>query len=125
MKRLSKNKKRSFLFSKPVIIIEIILIVLLLRGVWGVYSKYERAKQTKDNIQIEFGKINDRYLKLESRVEYLGTDFAQEEAMRERFNVGKEGEEVIRIVNKEVSVEEDIVVKDKSFWRRIIGVFGL
>jgi len=122
MKRLSRDKKIAFLSSKPFIILEIIFIVLIFRGVWGVYDKYKRAEETRDNTQAEFEKVNDRYLKLEKRVEYLGTDFAQEEALRERFNVLKEGEEVIRMVNKETEIEEDIVEEEKGFWKNIFGL---
>jgi len=124
MKPLSKDKKISIWYSKPLIILEIILIVLLFKGVWGVYAKYKRASNTMDNTQIEFNKVDDRYNKLQNKVDYLGTEFAQEEAMRERFDVIHPGEEVIKLVNKEVQVQEVEIVEKKGFWKKVISIFG-
>ena len=112
-------------YSKPVIVIELVLIFLLIRGVWGVYAKYQRASDTRDNTQIEFNKVDERHAKLEDKVEYLGTEFAQEEALRERFDVVAPGEEVIKLVNKEIEEEEVIIVERKGLWKRFIGIFGL
>lgn len=112
-------------YSKPVIILEIILIILLVRGVWSVYVKYKRAADTRDNTQIEFDKVNKRHIELEEKVAYLSTDFAQEEALRERFDVVAPGEEVIKLVNKEVEVDDYIPLEKKGFWKKFIGIFGL
>ena len=98
------------------------MIVLLFKGVWGVYAKYKRASNTMDNTQIEFNKVDDRYNKLQNKVDYLGTEFAQEEAMRERFDVIHPGEEVIKLVNKEVQVQEVEIVEKKGFWKKVGGL---
>lgn len=124
MKPLARDKKKSIWCSKPVIIVEIILLILLTKGVFNVYGKYQRASDTRDNIQKEFDRVSERHNKLEKRVEYLGTDFAQEEAMRERFDVLLPGEEVIKLVDREVEVENDVEVEEKGFWSRLISVFG-
>jgi len=124
MKLLKENKKISWWFSKPIIVLEIILLVLLVKGVFGVYEKYLRAKEERDNITIEYNRVEERFVNLESKVDYLGTDFAREEVIRERFDVSLPGENVIKLVDKEIEVREVEVKEEKGFWRGLIGIFG-
>ena len=121
MKRLKVEKKISWWFSKPIIILEIIILILLFKGVAGVYSKYKRAEGKKENTQIEFDRVEGRYIKLGDKVEYLDSSFAQEEAFRERFDVVLPGEEVIKLVDKEIEVKEIKKIEKKGFWSRIFG----
>lgn len=124
MKPLRTDKKISWWFSKPVILIEIILIILILKGVFGVYLKYSRAAESRDNIEAEYNRVEERYETLGFKVQYLETEFAQEEAIRERFDVALPGESVIKLVDKEIEIIEKKEKEEVGFWRGLIGIFG-
>ena len=124
MKPLLKDKKIAWWYSKPIILIELILVFLLFKGVVGVWSKYNRAAETRDNIQVEYTRVEERYSTLENKVKYLETDFAKEEAIRERFDVALPGENVIKLVDKEIEITEPIQKEKEGFWSGLIKIFG-
>jgi cell division protein FtsB len=101
-----KRKIRSLLYSKPVI-----AVLVLLSGFLAVsaYNRYEIAAETKERLearQAELDKLEERAQMLEARVEHLKDERGVEEELRTRFDVAKEGEEVVIILE---DAEVDVV----------------
>ncbi len=94
-----KRKIRSFLYSK-VVIAGLFLVAMALS--FPVYNRYTVAQDMKAKLEtkrIELEEIKLRAQTLESKVDYLGNERGVEEELRNRFDVAKEGEQVIILLD--------------------------
>jgi cell division protein FtsB len=103
-----KRKIRSTLYSKPVIGLLVVVSGFL---IVSAYNRYEVAHETKHRLdvrQAELDALKEREASLEAKVRYLEDDRGVEEELRSRFDVAKEGEEVVIIMDdrSEVSSQE-------------------
>lgn len=114
-----KNRVLKKVYSIPVLILLLVILFFVLRGTWGVY---QRASLSKDKLmlaQVEVTELKKRQENISSKISRLNTNTGIEEEIREKFNVVKEGEEMVVIIDKEKDVEEDLTPKKKSFFEKI------
>ncbi len=120
-----KRKIRGVLYSKPVI--GVILIVTLLLS-YSVYGRYTVARDMQDKLEAKRASLEElkgRASVLESKVEYLEDERGIEEELRNRFDVAREGEQVIILLDADrgqkkpdvpmVRIEENSQEMKKSF----------
>ncbi len=74
------------------------LLVILLRGVWDVYQKEGDSRALRREAEVELHDLRLREVELRSEISSLSTERGREEALRHRFNVGKEDEGMVVIV---------------------------
>ena len=94
-----KRKIRSFLYSKTVFVLLLILIILLSIS---AYNRFKVAQDTKKRLEErrdDLEALETRAEILDSKVEYLEDARGIEEELRNRFDVAKEGEQVIIIID--------------------------
>ncbi len=95
-----KRKIRSIVYSKPVVgILAIVTIVLS----FSVYHRYTVAEEMKQKLNVreeELNELKHRAATLESKVQYLRDERGIEEELRNRFDVVKDGEQVIILVDE-------------------------
>jgi hypothetical protein len=96
-----KKKITEYLYSKPSIFILGIITVFLAFAVYARFSVERLMEARKLETQLERQELIERKLQLEERVEYLSGDRGIEEEIRKHFDVAKEGEQVVIIVDKE------------------------
>ena len=63
---------------------------------------------------------------MQAKIDYLNSERGLEEEIRDKFNVAKEGEEVIVIVGPEIGKPDDTKKEGslvKGLWSRILDVF--
>lgn len=94
-----KRKIRSILYSKVTIGILFILVGFLLMSVYERYSVEREMTAKREAKERELHDLEYRAAVLESKVEDLRDARGVEEELRNRFDVAKEGEEVIVIVD--------------------------
>ncbi len=105
-----KRKIKQWLYSWPFIVILIIISVFLIHGVWGVYQQ-ERLTRINKSQRLEYLKgLKTREDALQKEINHLNTKRGMEEEIRQKFEVAKNGEKVIVIVEPPVS---DSGVEDK------------
>lgn len=111
-----KRKLRSILLSLPMLLVLLVIVFGLAYAAWNVYEK-ERATRGKwQERRVELEGLRAREALLEEEIERLGTKRGVEEEVRKTFDVVKEGERVIVIVDPPER-REDVAVSDKaSFW---------
>lgn len=103
-----------------------VLILVLLLGV-SVFQRYTIERATADRLnasQAELQSLKEREAAIEEKVEYLQNDSGIEAEIRKHFDVAKEGEQVVVLVNEpEVIVEEPEVeiVQERPWWDRIFS----
>lgn len=79
----------------------VVLLVMLafgMQGVWGVYEKERGSRQLRIEAEAELKDLEMRETQLRTDISSLSTDRGVEEALRERYELGKEKEGVIVIV---------------------------
>lgn len=119
-----KHQFRKRLYSKTMLIILFIFIILIARGVLNVYAKEKASRAELDRIQKEQLTVQDRYNSVAQNSERLKTEEGIEAEIRGKFDVAKTGEGVIVIVDREVPkpIEEKKGVFRK-IWDSVFNVF--
>lgn len=95
-----KRKIKSILYSK--VVVGILLLISVLLSV-SVYNRFVAAKEMQvklDSRRTALHELEQRAEMLRAKVEYLDNDRGVEEELRNRFDVAREGEQVIILVNK-------------------------
>ena len=98
-----KRKIRRILFSKSMIGGIFILTVLLS---FSVYERYTIAKEIQAKLDAKYTELHElemRAQSLQAKVEYLKDDRGIEEELRSRFDVAKEGEQVVILLDSKQS----------------------
>ncbi len=117
----NKRSSTKFLYSKYVIFLLIILLVIMGHAVYRAYGKYERSKQALTLAEIELEKLQSRKAILDEELADLETVEGKERAVRERFGLVKEGEKLIVLIEDD-SPEPQIIEK-KTWWERFLDIF--
>lgn len=118
-----KRKLKKILYSKLTLIILGIIVIWFSFAAWNMYKK-ERDTRLKRVEQKEIlNELKTRKMSLSEEIERLNTEYGIEQEVRSKFEVGKEGEEMIVIVDN--FEEKDINIKDakKTFWQKIFNWF--
>ena len=120
-KRATGRKK----YSKTLLFIMVVVLLLLVKGVFSVYSKERESQSEIDRIQSQKAELQKRYENITEQSEALKSTTGVESEIRNKFDVVKEGEKVIVIVDKQIPViQEDNRSVLKKFWDSVRGVFG-
>jgi cell division protein FtsB len=117
------RKKRQFkrmLYSTGVLVILGIIVFFLGRATWDVYQKAKLTSENRQEALDELTRLQKQEATLKAELERLQTDRGVEEELRAKFNVAKEGEQVITIVSPQ-NTSEDGGEQKLSWWKRIFG----
>jgi cell division protein FtsB len=82
------------------------LLVLCILMAMSAYDRYQIAKdmaERRAEVERELAALEERKVELESEVEYLKGERGIEAEMRRQFDVAKEGEQVVIIVEDETA----------------------
>lgn len=117
-----KKKITDYIYTKPVIAVLFIVVVLLGRSVYARYMVERDMLQRRHVVEQEQIELRQRKEAMQEKVEYLEGDRGIEEEVRKRFDVAKEGEQVVILLgeDKEEEVEATEEVASKKwyqFWR--------
>ena len=75
------------------------LCLLVVSGVWGAYKKREESYSMRQTAEAELRDVTVRKEKLETTITELSSARGTEAALRERYSLGKEGEQLVVIVD--------------------------
>ena len=119
-----KHSIRKKVYSKPVIIVLLIVFVLSAKGVINIYKKESESRVEVERLTKHKNEIEERLAKVSISAEVLRTREGIETEIRNKFDVVKEGEQVIVVVDKELPPppEEKKNFLEK-FWGGVTGVF--
>ncbi|MBP9836387.1 MAG: septum formation initiator family protein [Candidatus Pacebacteria bacterium] len=93
-----KRKLRSVFHSR---LTQIVLLVLSLFIFWSAYDRYLVAKEMSEKrlaLEEEMINLQKRELSLDKEVEYLSSDRGIEAEMRRQFDIARDGEQVVIIL---------------------------
>lgn len=120
-----QRKIRRRIYSKTTLFILLFLIILIGRGVIGVYAKERESKADLHRVEVQRNQLAARAANVQESGERLKTPEGLEAEIRSKFDVAKEGEGVIVIVDKTIHVpepEEKGMVE--KFWDSVKNVFS-
>lgn len=110
------------------VIVSVLLAVSVVCFIWAynAYSKYRESRQYAKEVREELATVLQREEELRAKIAYLETEEGVEAEIRNRFNVAKEGEEVIVIVDNEENNQMPIPEEKNFFeqmWDGFLGWF--
>jgi cell division protein FtsB len=112
-----RRRLRKFLHSRYAIAILAVALLLVARGVWGIYGKYERSKEISAKANKDLATLEERQKALSRSMEALETSEGRE---RDKFGAVKEGERLIVLVDENAS-DPVVPIKKKGFWASLFG----
>jgi cell division protein FtsB len=87
------------LFGRRVLTVVILLLVVIASfGVWDVYKKERASASLRVEAQTALADLSAREAKLQDNIAQLQTERGKEEIVRQQYEMGKEGEHLIVIV---------------------------
>jgi len=114
-----KRKIKRFFYSRVVLVCLLILILLLLKMVWGVYEKQALTKDNLAKTATSFEGLQAREKMLSLSIDKLKTDNGIEQEIREKYGLVKPGEEIIVVVDGEDNTSSGSVSSEISFWQKV------
>jgi cell division protein FtsB len=111
-------------YSKWVLLVLFVLIVLVGRGLLSISAKQMSSSEEMDLVEAKRAELQERYNNLSGRVGELNTNEGMEREIRSKFDVAKPGETVIMVVDKEIPApiqKETSIIK--KLWNDVVGVF--
>ncbi len=100
--------------SPVALLVSFLLFGIVVYSFISVLPKQKRAQEAKKEAKVELEELQHQKDSLEQEIGLLSSDFGVEKALREKFGVVKQGEEIIVLVNN----EEEGIDKEKR------GLFG-
>lgn len=121
----NKQKARELLYSKITIAAILFFVVMLIPGVYSIYVKLGESGKDRKAAERELADLEEREQMLTQKVDQGKTERGLEEQIREKFNVAKEGESVIVLVDKSViaSTTQNEANVFRAVWQKLKKAF--
>ena len=74
------------------------LLIVLVTGVWGVFRKERESRLLRDQAQLQADDLSQQSDQLQKNIAKMETNRGKEEVLRQQYNVGAPGEQMILIV---------------------------
>lgn len=118
--RFIQKNRRSKIYSLPVIVILLILVVFLARATWKAYNESVETKKQVALMQAEFDEVYSRTNSLSQGLASLKTQEGIEKEIRKKFSVAKEGEQVVVVIEDNATPTTSDIQEKKGFFGRLI-----
>ncbi len=118
-----KRKVRNVLYSKVTLVILLIVLIFLAKGAIGIFIKARVSVNNLGEVKKEYQSLADRKNVLTESINKLKTQEGIEAEIRSKYNVAKNGEVDIVIVDEKNSSTNGQNVSGGGFWSKILGWF--
>lgn len=96
-----KRKMWKKIYSIPVLILLLVVLFFVLKGTWIIFMKSSYSHKQKIAVEAELIALQERKNSIEKKIQRLNTETGVEEEIRSKYDVAKEGEKLIVIVDEE------------------------
>ncbi len=103
----------------------LVVLALLARGTWGVYSKMQEAAVLKAHAVEERDTLRGQKAELEGSLQRIKTARGVEEEIRERYPYVRPGEREFVLVDRAATSTDTKMPAQGGFWGTVGGWFGL
>lgn len=117
-----RGKYKNLMKSRILLAVILLFLLIISKAAFNVYKRERYSNENLEALKAKKENLLARADNLSEEIENLKTDRGKEEALREKFNVVKSGEEVIALVEpKEIATSTD--EQGKTFWAYIKSWF--
>ncbi len=122
MRTFEKREDPIRLMRRRLVILVLLALVFVgVRGVWGVYKKEQESRMLRAETEMQLAKLKVREADLRRDMASLKSERGIEEVLREEYELAKEGEGVIVIVDPTEPVPKE---PEPTRMQRIGSWFG-
>ena len=115
-----KRRMRSWLYSKVTIGVVLILCLLMAGSVYKRYQVEREMAERRAETEASLNALEDRAAAIQEKVDTLENQRGLEAEIRDRFDVAREGEQVVIILDSEEEVQESapvVPVEEKPWYK--------
>lgn len=87
------------MWRRVLAVVLLLILAIAMRGVWGVYKKSQESRELKIEAEATLNDLQTREKELRADIANLKSDRGVEAELRERYDLAKEGESVVVIVD--------------------------
>ena len=117
-----KVKKRNVVLRRTLLVVLIVFIGIAGKATWNVYEKERDTRERLLRVELEHERLIEEKEFLDADIVRLESDVGIEEEIRDIYGFGREGEQVIIVVQDESEVVEGNEDK-KGIWSRLKDLF--
>ncbi|MFA7315764.1 MAG: septum formation initiator family protein [Candidatus Paceibacterota bacterium] len=124
MHHFKKKAEYKFWHSPIMLVVLFGVVVIFAYNLIGLLEKERETSKKKELALDQIESLKKRQTILEGDIARLETDDGIEEAIRDKYQVVKEGEKVVTIVNEEAPTNvDDENNKEHGFWNFLKRIF--
>lgn len=120
-----KKPHKRLLYSRLAIVPLLVAIFFVFKAVVVQYDKKQGTGESLEVALLEKERVDARARLLEEKLDQFGSERGIEMEIRNMFNVAKEGEKVIVVVNRENNKNEDSQPGGFDLWSWIKNTLGV
>lgn len=112
------------MYSRPFLVFLCIPVGFVTYVAWHAYSTAQETRERRIELAGELARLDDRTTALEYDIANLDDPRGVEAALRKRYEVGKEGEELIVLVEDQKPPEQNVLpLHTPTLWEKVKGWF--
>lgn len=120
-----RKKVRRILYSKVSLVVLVVILFFVSKGAWGIYQKAKIARGERDMATRSLHDLESRTAELQTSLVNMKSERGTEEAIRQKYTVGRPGEEVVVVVDDEAKKGKNSGANEKkSIWHEILSFFN-
>ena len=126
MINLQERRYRRHILQSPFLAVFLLVITLLLtKSVYSIYKKNQVANINRMESQRKLDLLVEKEKRLQAEIAKLNTTRGIEEELRSKFQVTKEGEEVLVVVDDPAVIDnlDQVSVEGAGLWSKFIKIF--
>lgn len=120
MKNAVKTQRKIITTRRLFIAASLVLIPLLAQGAWGMYNTFLRAKREAAISQKTYESLVARQESMKASLDSVSSRLGMEIELRKRFDVGKAGEELVVVVDRDPDLAPAASVEEERTWKDIV-----
>ena len=114
-----RNDPVRLLWQRLMLLGMFLVLFVAVGGVWKIYLKDQESLLQRREAEAQLKELSDRKDRLTADVHSLDSDRGKEEALRSQYQIGKDGEGLIVIVDQKPATTTATTTKgwlQRTFW---------
>lgn len=113
-----KRKGLEVIYNWPAIVLLSVAVLFLAWRVFGLMNTHAETVKNKQTVELQIEQLKQDQARLNGDLKRLASPAGIEASIRDKFNVVKEGEGLIMVVD--APADEEVVIEPRSWFERQI-----
>jgi hypothetical protein len=118
-----RRKMKRLMYSPPALALFAIVVALLASGAWGAYQKQSETGVKRAEAAAALAESTAREAALTNDLAKLDSESGTEAEIRDRFDVGKDGEHEIVVVDSASPTTTAPMTPPTPWWKKLLSWF--